>query len=367
MQHQASGRLFEAVSVGAIALRNRIVMAPLTRSRASPLGVPAAFAVDYYAQRAGAGLLITEASQISFEGMGYPRTAGIHEARQLAAWKAIVDAVHARGSRIVVQLWHVGRIAHRLNRGHDADVVAPSAIRAPGQIWTDQQGMQDHDMPRALESDEIARIALEYAAAARNAIDTGFDGVELHSANGYLLHQFLSSNVNRRTDRYGGSIANRVRMPLQALDAVVAEVGAERTGLRISPGHTFNDIAEDDMAELYAHYLGELEKRHLAYLHVMRPFANTIDQDVVALVRAHYRGKLMVCGGYDHDSAAAVVAQGDADAVAFGRAFISNPDLVERMRAGAPLAEADQATFYTPGEKGYTDYPPMSARVTAGA
>lgn len=361
MQRQASDNLFEPVSLGAISLRNRIVMAPLTRSRASDMGVPAQFAAEYYAQRASAGLVITEASQISFEGMGYPRTAGIHDARQLAVWKSVVDAVHARGARFVVQLWHVGRIANHLNRGREADVVAPSAIRAPGQIWTDQRGMQDHDMPRALETDEIARIALEFAAAARNAIDTGFDGVELHSANGYLLHQFLSSNVNRRTDRYGGSIANRVRMPLEVLDAVVAEVGAERTGLRISPGHTFNDIAEDDMDELYAHYLGELERRHLAYLHVMRPFANAIDEDVVALVRAHYRGKMVVCGGYDRDSAAALVAKGDADAVAFGRAFISNPDLVERMRAGAPLAEADQSTFYTPGEKGYTDYPPMPA------
>lgn len=361
MQRESSAPLFEPVSLGAITLRNRIVMAPLTRSRASNMGVPAPFAADYYAQRASAGLLITEASQISFEGMGYPRTAGIHEAAQLKVWRGVVDAVHARGSRIVVQLWHVGRIANRLNRGQDADVVAPSAIKAPGQIWTDQQGLQDHDMPRALETDEIARVALEFAAAARNAIDTGFDGVEIHSANGYLLHQFLSSNVNRRTDRYGGSIANRVRMPLQVLDAVVAEVGAERTGLRISPGHTFNDIAEDDMAELYAHYLGELEKRHLAYLHLMRPFANTIDQDLVALVRAHYRGKLMVCGGYDRDGAAAVVASGAADAVAFGRAFISNPDLVERMRAGAPLTEADQATFYTPGEKGYTDYATLTA------
>ena len=360
MQLDDSTRLFAPVRLGAIDLANSVVMAPLTRSRASDMGVPADFAAEYYAQRAGAGLVITEATQVSFEGMGYPRTSGLHDAAQVAAWRGIVAAVHRAGGRIVAQLWHVGRIASALNRGVAADVVAPSAVRAAGQIYTDKAGMQDHDMPRALATEEIARIAREFAAAARNAIDAGFDGVELHSANGYLLHQFLSSNVNRRDDRYGGSIDNRMRMPLEVLDAIVAEVGANRTGIRVSPGHTFNDIVEDDVSELYPRYYAELDKRKLAYLHVMRPFANQSDVDLVAMANASYGGNLIVCGGYDRDSAAAVLAEGKASAVAFGRMFISNPDLVERMRRGAPLAEPQQATFYTPGRNGYTDYPALA-------
>jgi len=353
--------LFEPVSLGEIALKNRIVMAPLTRSRASDMGIPADFAADYYAQRAGAGLIITEATQVSFEGMGYPRTPGLHDPEQVAAWRRVVDAVHEAGGKIVVQLWHVGRIANRLNRGRDADVVAPSAVRAPGQMYTDKAGMQDHDMPRALDTGEIARIADAFARSARNAINVGFDGVELHSANGYLLHQFLSSNVNQRMDRYGGSIENRMRMPLEVLDAIVAEIGGGRTGIRVSPGHTFNAIVENDVEELYPRYYQELSGRNLAYVHVMRPFSNQIDIDLIAMANEHYDGKLVVCGGYDLQSATATIAAGQAAAVAFGRAYISNPDLVERFRNGAALAEPQQATFYTPGREGYTDYPEMAA------
>ncbi len=361
MQLDVSKRLFEPVRLGAIDLANSVVMAPLTRSRASDMGVPADFAAAYYAQRAGAGLVITEATQVSFEGMGYVRTPGLHDAAQIAAWRGIVAAVHNAGGRIVAQLWHVGRIASALNRGVAADVVAPSAVRASGKIYTDKAGMQDHDLPRALGPEEIARIAREFAVAARNAIDIGFDGVELHSANGYLLHQFLSSNVNRRDDRYGGSIDNRMRMPLEVLDAIVAEIGADRTGIRVSPGHAFNDIVEDDVGEFYPRYFAEIDKRNLAYLHVMRPFANTTDVDLVAMANASYGGNLIVCGGYDRASAAAVLHAGQANAVAFGRMFISNPDLVERLRHNAPLAEPHQATFYTPGAKGYTDYPVRGA------
>lgn len=357
MQLEATRRLFKPVRLGAIDLENRIVMAPLTRSRASDMGVPADFAAEYYAQRAGAGLIVTEATQVSFEGMGYPRTPGLHDAEQIAVWRSIVEAVHAKGGRIVAQLWHVGRIASALNRGVAADVVAPSAVRAAGKIYTDKAGMQDHDMPRALGTNEIARIAGEFARAARNAIDIGFDGVELHSANGYLLHQFLSSNVNRRDDRYGGSIDNRMRMPLEVLDAIVAEIGADRTGIRVSPGHAFNDIVEDDVSALYPRYYAELDKRSLAYLHVMRPFANKSDFDLVAMANASYSGSLIVCGGFDRASAAATLAGEQADAVAFGTLFISNPDLVERFRHGGELAQPHQATFYTPGRKGYTDYP----------
>jgi N-ethylmaleimide reductase len=234
-------------------------------------------------------------------------------------------------------------------------------VQAPGQIWTDAKGLADHDMPRALETSEIAGIVDEFARAAETAIAAGFDGVEIHSANGYLLHQFLSSNVNQRTDRYGGSIVNRVRMPLEVIQAVLTKVPADRVGVRVSPGHMFNDIQEDDMGELYRHYLGELNRLGLAYLHVMRPVANEMKLDPVVLARAHYTGNLIAAGGYTAASGEALVASGGAHAVAFGKAFIANPDLVERIRLGAPLNEPVVETFYTPGEVGYTDYPRLVA------
>lgn len=354
------GKLFTPTQLGALKLKNRVAMAPLTRSRADEYGVPAEFAADYYSHRAGAGLIITEATQASFEGMGYPRTPGMHTKEQMARWAPIVERVHSHGAKFVVQLWHVGRIAADINRGQSADVVAPSAIRAPGQMYTDAKGMVEHDMPRALETNEIARIAGEFAAAARNAIEIGFDGIELHSANGYLLHQFLSSNVNQRDDKYGGSIENRVRMPLEVLDAIIAEIGADRVGIRVSPGHTFNGIEEADMAALYAHYLPELEKRRLAYLHVMRPFANTSEIDVAQMVRKLYSGKIIVCGGYDAESGEDAIEDGIADVVAYGKLFIANPDLVERFRQGGPFNKPDETKFYTPGREGYTDYPTLA-------
>lgn len=348
--------LFTPTELGDIKLKNRIVMAPLTRSRANEMGVPAEFAAEYYAQRAGAGLIITEATQASFQGMGYARTPGLHTPAQLARWREVVDAVHGGGSQIVSQIWHVGRIATNTNRGVEADVVAPSAITAPGEIYSDARGLIAHDAPRELATEEIGDVAKEFAQGARNAIDAGFDGVEIHSANGYLLHQFLSSNVNQRDDRYGGSIENRIRMPLEVIDAAIAEVGAGRIGVRISPGHTFNGIEEDDMAELYKRYVTELDKRGLAYLHVQRPTSNTLDCDVVEMVRAWFHGPIIACGGYDAKTGAAAIEQGTAAAVAFGKAFISNPDLPARIRSGAALTPLDEGTLYTPGAKGYTDY-----------
>ncbi len=349
--------LFAPTQLGAIDLKNRIVLAPLTRSRASDTGVPADFAATYYAQRAQAGLLIAEATQISEEGRGYPRTPGIHTREQLEGWKPIVDAVHAVGSKFVLQLWHVGRIASSKNRASDVTTVAPSAIQAPGEMYTDVAGMQPHDTPRALETDEIARIAGEFAQAAANAMEVGFDGVEFHSANGYLFHQFLAENTNQRSDKYGGSIENRMRAPLEVLDAITAKVGPERVGIRISPAHTFNGIEEGDSAALYEAYIGELNQRGLAYLHVMRPFANDADTDFVTFARERYRGNIIACGGYDPTEAGALIADNGADAVAFGQAFISNPDLPLRVHVGAPLAEPNRDTFYTPGPEGYTDYP----------
>lgn len=353
----SSSPLFEATNLGALELKNRMVLAPLTRSRANEMGVPADFAPAYYAQRAQAGLLISEATQVSFEGMGYPRTPGVHTDDQIAAWKRVTDAVHAVGSKIVVQLWHTGRISNAVNRGASADTVAPSAIQAAGDMYTDAKGMQPHDVPRALETDEIARVARDYAGAAERAMEAGFDGVEFHSANGYLMHQFLSSNANQRTDQYGGSIANRLRAPLEVLDAILAKLPSDRVGLRVSPGHTFNDIVEDDTEALYAAYYAELNSRNLAYLHVMRPFANEVDADYVAQARAQYEGNLIVCGGYDKASGEAAVKDGGIAAVAYGRPFIANPDLPLRYALNAPLNEPDGGTFYTPGPKGYTDYP----------
>lgn len=358
---QQTAALFSPLQLGAISLKNRIVMAPLTRSRADQLAVPASFAADYYAQRASAGLIITEATQVSYDAMGYCRTPGAHTDEQLSVWTSIADAVHAKGGKIVMQLWHVGRIASRLNTGVARDVVAPSAIQAPGKMYTDAKGMVDHDIPRALETTEIASIADDFAQAAKNAIAAGFDGVEVHSANGYLLHQFLSSNVNQRTDQYGGSIENRVRMPLEIVEAVVDAVSKDRVGIRISPGHTFNGIEETDAEALYTHYLKRLETYGLAYLHVMRPMMGGMAFDPVTMARGVYAGKMIAASGYDGASGAALIAAGGADAVAFGKAYIANPDLAERLATGAELNKPHEATFYTPGEKGYTDYPRLAA------
>jgi N-ethylmaleimide reductase len=352
--------LFDPTKLGALALRNRVVMAPLTRSRATADGVPTTIAATYYTQRATAGLIIAEMTQISEEAKGYARTPGIHTAAQVVGWRRVTEAVHKAAGKIVLQLGHAGRIASKLNRDHDADVVSASAIKAPGQMWTDQKQMVEHDKPRALETSEVARVARDFGDAAARAIDAGFDGVEFHSANGYLPHQFLSSNVNQRTDRYGGSIENRIRMPLELLAAITNRVGANRTGIRISPGHTFNSIVEDDTDALYAAYISELNTMNLAYLHVMRPFMNPMTTDPVTMARKLFKGSLIAASGYTPATAAELVQAGGADAVAFGQAYIANPDLVARIKTGAVLADPDQSTFYTPGEKGYTDYPVMA-------
>ncbi|MDX2308328.1 MAG: alkene reductase [Hyphomicrobium sp.] len=353
--------LLAPLRLGAIELKNSIVMAPLTRSRANPMAVPSDLAVEYYGQRAGAGLIVTEATQVSDEAMGYARTPGVHTAEQVAVWSKVAKAVHDRGGKIVMQLWHVGRIAHPLNRGFTADIVAPSAIAAPGQMWTDQSGMQPFPVPRALATDEIAGIAADFATAAENALAAGFDGVEIHSANGYLLHQFLSTNANQRTDRYGGSIENRIRMPLEIVEAVLAKVPADRVGIRVSPGHTFNGIEEADRDALYAAYLARLNEYGLAYLHVMRPTANAYTSDPVTMARKHWTGRLVAAGGYTPETGAALVASGGADAVAFGQNYIANPDLAKRIETGAPLNSPDPSTFYTPGPVGYIDYPVLAA------
>lgn len=347
--------LFSPLSLGDYTLRNRIVMAPMTRSRAEN-AIPPEMAVEYYASRADAGLLLTEGTGPSRAGMGYPRTPGIYDPAQVAAWRKITDAVHARGGRIFLQLMHVGRIAHSGNRSIPDPPVAPSDVRAAGQMWTDSQGMQDYDRPRALALGEIPQVIGEYAEATRNALAAGFDGVELHSASGYLPNQFLSPNTNRRTDAYGGSIENRNRFVVETLDAMIAAAGSPgKVGIKVSPGMKFNDIQHEDPIPTYVALAKAISPKHLAYLHVLRTGIGA-----ESALREAYQGTFLVGGGFKKDEANQFLAEGRADAIVFGTSFLANPDLVKRLKMNAPLNEPDRATFYTPGAKGYTDYPVLT-------
>ena len=365
--------LFDPVRAGDLLLANRIVMAPLTRNRA-PNAVPTPLMTEYYAQRASAGLLITEGTAISHQGQGYADVPGLYAPEQLAGWQRVTDAVHARGGRIVTQLWHVGRVSHvDLQPGGGAPV-APSPIAARTKTYLVQDGaggFVDTSAPRALDASELPGIVDAYVAAARGAVrSAGFDGVEVHAANGYLLDQFLKRGANQREDGYGGSIENRARLLLEVMRAIVAEVGGGVTGIRLSPVTPANDVHDPDPQPLFEHVVRELAPLGLAYVHVIegatggarsladRPF------DYRALQRAYRaaggRGAWMVNNGYDAALAGDAVAEG-ADLVAFGRPYIANPDLVERLRAGAPLNAADRTTFYGGGAKGYTDYPALAA------
>ncbi|WP_336951346.1 alkene reductase [Sphingobium aromaticivastans] len=352
-------RLFEPVALGAIDLENRIVMAPMTRSRAGPGDVPTALMAEYYAQRATAGLIVTEGAQPSAAGKGYCRTPGISTAEQQAGWSAVTSGVHARGGRIVLQLMHCGRVALRINKEDDSDIVAPSAIRAGGAIFTDQSGLVEMDMPRALELGEIPGVIEEYAQAARNARAAGFDGVELHCASGYLPMQFLSPNANQRTDAYGGSVSNRIRFTVETLEAMSAAIGADRVGFRICPGFTFNDVQDADPAATYGALLEATSSIGLSYLHLIRLV--TPDLDPLDVVQRSWRGRTILNNELDGARAAALVEEGVADAVSFGRPFIGNPDLVRRLKEGAPLADFDPTRLYTVGPEGYVDYPEFLA------
>lgn len=352
--------LFSPINIGSIALKNRIVMAPLTRNRAGEGNVPCELNVKYYEQRATAGLIVTEATPISAMAHGYPATPGIHGEAQIAGWKKVVDAVHAKGGKIVLQLWHVGRISHPSLLPGNALPVAPSAIKPAGKAFT-YQGLQDFVMPRALELAEIPGIIEEYAQATRNALAAGFDGVEIHGANGYLLDQFLRDGTNKRTDQYGGSIENRARLLLEVTEKVVAVAGADKVGVRISPLNPFNDIADSNPQALFNHVAEALSPFGLAYLHVVEggmggeklpPF------DFIAL-RERFDGPYMANLGYTKSRANAAIAAGNVDLVAFGVPFIANPDLVERFAKDAPLNQADPKSFYGGSEKGYTDYPTL--------
>lgn len=347
--------LFNPIKLGNLELKNRIVMAPMTRSRATADHIPVDIMAEYYKQRACAGLIITEGTAPSPNGEGYPRTPGLYTPAQIEAWKKITQAVHEAGSKIFVQLMHVGRIAHPLNKAADAETLAPSAIPAKVNMYTDQQGLLDLPTPKAMTSADILRTIAEYKKATEYAFEAGFDGVELHAANGYLPMQFLSSHTNHRTDEYGGSVENRIRFVLEVLEAMISVQGPDKVGIRISPGAVFNDIADDDPLATYTALLTAIDPLNLVYVHSVR--SPNPDLDVFKLVRDHYHGVSIVNGGFTFGTGTAIVESGLADMVAYGTSFLANPDLVERFKQHASLNPPDARTFYTPGKEGYLDYP----------
>ena len=354
--------LFQPARLGPLSLPNRIVMAPLTRSRTGSRGIPGPLNAEYYAQRATAGLIVAEATQISPQGQGYAFTPGIHDAAQVEGWKLVTEAVHQAGGRIVLQLWHVGRISHPSLQPDGGLPVAPSAVKPEGKAFT-ETGFQDFVAPRALATAEIAGIVEDYHRATVNARAAGFDGVEIHAANGYLIDQFLRDNTNQRTDGYGGSIENRARFLLEVTEAVVGAWSADRVGIRISPVSPANDIADSAPQPLFDHAVAALNRFGLAYLHVVEGATggprDAIAFDFQALRRA-FDGAYMANNGYDLALAQATLHAGHADLIAFGRPFIANPDLVARLRTGATLAELDRDTLYGGDAHGYTDYPAMT-------
>jgi N-ethylmaleimide reductase len=354
--------IFSPVTLGDIALANRIVMAPMTRDRAGSGDVPTDIMVDYYRQRAGAGMIVTEGTQPSPTGKGYWRTPGIHSDAQVAGWRKVADAVHGEGGKIVMQLMHVGRAAVEANKDAGAETVAPSAIPCPDRIPGPDGVPVETMMPRALETDEIAGIIAEYVMAARNAMAAGMDGIELHCASGYLPMQFLSSNSNQRTDRYGGSVDNRIRFVVELLAALAAAVGPGRVGFRICPGVRFNGMDDANPHETYAALLKAVDGLGLAYCHLIH--ISLDGQDALDLVRAHWNGAIIENGGLTLEKAQALLTDGKAQAVSFGYLYIANPDLVDRFRAGAALNKGNRANFYTGAgddRKGYTDYPTLDA------
>lgn len=350
--------LFTPLALGDLDLRNRIVMAPMTRSRADADALPNALMVEYYRQRAGAGLIVSEGVAPSASGLGYCRTPGIYNAAQVAAWGEVTGAVHAGGGTIAAQLMHVGRVASHYNKPAGADTVAPSAIPARGEIYTDQAGMQSMDSPRALATAEVAGVVEQYRQATVNAFAAGFDAVELHCTSGYLPAQFLSTGSNRRDDQYGGSVKNRTRFVLEVLEAMAGVRGAGRVGMRICPDNPFNDLADENPGETFGYLLKEAAALGLAYLHVIRLPAGRVDN--IGLGQRWFGDRLIGNDSFSLEEATAAVAAGQMSAVSFARSFIANPDLPERWRLGAELARFEPGTLYTPGARGYTDYPPLT-------
>ena len=358
-------KLFSSYLLGRLELQNRVVMSPMTRCRAAG-NLPNDLMATYYGQRAAAGLIVTEGTSPSPNGLGYARIPGIFSLEQIAGWRQVTDAVHDRGGRIFVQLMHVGRVGSRFNLPEGAALVAPSAVPLEGTIWTDSHKHQPHDMPRQMTVDDIAATIAEYAQAARNAMAAGFDGVELHGANGYLITQFLDPGTNRRDDRYGGDAGKRNSFALEVAQAVAAAIGRELVGIRLSPYGAYNGMSGgyEGIANQYVDLAGGLGRLGLAYLHMVdhssmggpKPDPATV-RAICGAFRANGGMAVILSGGYDRERAEADLQEGDADLVAFGRLFIANPDLVERLRAGAQLATPDQATFYSSGLEGYIDYP----------
>ena len=357
--------VFSLWSIGSLQLRNRIVMAPLTRSRAREGNVPSAMAAEYYSQRAEAGLIVTEATQATADGQGYIDTPGVFSEAQVAEWKKVTDVVHEKGGLIFCQLWHVGRISHPDFRNGEVPV-APSAIAPRGVQSYTRNGFQDIPTPRALEISEINDIVAGFHRAARNAQAAGFDGVEVHGANGYLLDQFLEDSTNQRTDAYGGSIENRARLLFEVIDAVTAVWGSVRVGVRLSPGGSFNDMGDSQPQQTFGYVVRRLAELNLAYLHLIeQPQDETTTIDLsTRFFRTMYPGTLIVAGGYTLERANAVLKSGDANLVAFGKLFIANPDLVERFRQNAPLNTPNPETFYGGGAEGYIDYPTLEVERT---
>jgi N-ethylmaleimide reductase len=365
--------LFTPLPMGDVTLPNRIVMAPLTRMRSKqPGNVPWELNATYYAQRASAGLIISEATQISQQGQGYPGTPGIYSAEQVAGWRQVTDAVHGQGGRMFLQLWHVGRISHPSLQPGGGQPVAPSAIAAKNSgTYTAEWKPTPILTPRALETDEIPGIVADFKQGALHAKEAGFDGVEVHGANGYLLDQFLQDGSNQRSDAYGGSIENRARLLLEVVDAVIGVWGKGRVGVRLSPYGTFNDMQDSNPEALFTYVLQQLSQRNIAYVHLIEPRATTAGgSDAVmkdapstsALFREVFKGAFISAGGYTPESAAEAVVSGQVDAVAFGRLFIANPDLPARIQRGAELNQYNRATFYGGAEKGYTDYPTLQQK-----
>ena len=363
--------LFDTLPLGDLTLANRVIMAPLTRMRSKqPGNIPYELNAAYYAQRASAGLIISEATQISQQGQGYPGTPGIHSLEQVEGWKKVTQAVHAKNGKIFLQLWHVGRISHSSHQPDGGAPVAPSAITPSGMVFTADWKQLPYETPRALETSEISGIVSDFKKGAEHAKAAGFDGVEVHGANGYLLDQFLQDGSNKRTDGYGGSIENRARLLLEIVDAVITVFGKGRVGVRLSPYGTFNDMHDSNPVALFTYVLEQLSTRGIAYAHVIEPRATSAGGNdniasgipsTSALFRNAFKGVFISAGGYNAVNAAEAVTSGQVDAVVFGRLFISNPDLPQRLQANAPLTPYDRSTFYGGAEKGYTDYQPMAA------
>lgn len=350
--------LFSPVNLGVLALRNRVVMAPMTRDRAGPGDVPTSHMVEYYRQRASAGLIVTEGVQPCPEGKGYWRTPGIHSEAQIAGWARVAEAVHAEGGLIAMQLMHCGRVVVPANRGFEADVIAPSAIPCPEPVPGTNGVPAATAQPRALDAAELPGIAAQYAAAARNARAAGIDAVELHGASGYLINQFLNPASNLRDDEYGGSPEGRARFPAMVVAALAEAIGADRVGIRISPGNPYNGMDPFNPAPTFSAFLDAIGGLRLAWLHVVDMQLERFD--TLAFLRRHWSGPIIANNMLKADSAAALLQAGRAEAVSFGRAFIANPDLVARMQTGAPLAKPDYSLLYTGEERGYTDYPVLA-------